>query len=278
MKGSRREFLRAAGLTALGGAGLGVAGLRLARAEEHVEEALASGTRWAMVIDLPRWVQLDEATRLLAFHACHEQHNVPDFTSSRSPLPEEDRTDNQNHEIKWIWEEPFNNAFPVSYHGRLLESLGEAQVPVMCNHCERPPCVRVCPTQATWKREDGVVMMDMHRCIGCRYCIIACPYGSRSFNFRDPEPAIANIDHDYPTRMRGVVEKCSFCSELLGEFPDQMPYCVTAMAEALGDETPMLFGDLSIEDSPIRRALRERYTIRRKPELGTQPHVFYIVT
>jgi Fe-S-cluster-containing dehydrogenase component len=111
----------------------------------------------------------------------------------------------------------------------------------------------------------------MHRCIGCRYCIIACPYGSRSFNFRDPRDGLANINHDYATRTQGVVEKCSFCAERLAR--GEVPACV----EAAGENGPLLFGDLSQEDSPIRQALRDRYTIRRKAVLGTDPHVFYVV-
>lgn len=269
MKGSRREFLKAAGITAIGGAGLGVAGLRIASAEEHVAEALESGTRYAMVIDLTRWVELDQAERDRIFSACHVGHNVPDFVSDDSPLPESER--NPNHEIKWIWEEGFHNAFPMQHHVRLNQAFADAQVPVLCNHCERPSCVRVCPTQATWKREDGIVMMDMHRCIGCRYCIIACPYGSRSFNFRDPRDGIAEIEHSYPTRMQGVVEKCNFCAERLAR--NEIPLCV----EAAGENGPLIFGDLSQEDSPIRQALRDRYTIRRKAVMGTDPHVFYVV-
>jgi len=272
MKGSRRDFLKAAGITAAGATGLGIAGLRIARAEEHLAEVEAAGAdRWAMVIDLPRWTELDAAVRQRAIDACHRAHNVPDFVSARSPVPEEER--NVNHEIKWIWEEGFENAFPDSYHADLVEALRDAQVPVLCNHCDRPPCVRVCPTQATWRREDGVVMMDMHRCIGCRYCIIGCPYGSRSFNFRDPRPGIARINLDYPTRMRGVVEKCDFCTERLAE--GGTPACVEALNEASNGNGPFVFGRVS--DASVREALREHFTIRRKPELGTQPHVFYIV-
>lgn len=272
MKGSRRNFLKAAGITAVGATGLGFAGLRIARAEEHLAEAeAAGGDRYAMVIDLPRWTELDLSIRQRAMDACHRVHNVPDFVSSRSPVSEEER--NERHEIKWLWEEGFGNAFPDSYHASLTEVLRNAQVPVLCNHCERPPCVRVCPTQATWKRDDGVIMMDMHRCIGCRYCIIGCPYGSRSFNFRDPRDGIARVDSDYPTRMKGVVEKCNFCAERLAE--GGTPACVEALNEAAGRDAPFIFGRLS--DAPVREALRERFTIRRKPELGTEPHIFYVV-
>jgi Fe-S-cluster-containing dehydrogenase component len=70
---------------------------------------------------------------------------------------------------------------------------------VLCNHCQNPPCVRACPTQATFKREsDGIVLMDFHRCIGCRFCMAACPYGSRSFNFRDPRPFIEEQNKAFP--------------------------------------------------------------------------------
>ena len=89
---------------------------------------------------------------------------------------------------------------------------------VMCNHCENPPCVRACPTNATFKREsDGIVLMDFHRCIGCRFCMAACPFGARSFNYRDPRPFIKEVNTKFPTRMKGVVEKCNFCAERLAE-------------------------------------------------------------
>lgn len=284
MTSSRRDFLKFAGLT-LGGAGLGLAGVRLARGEEHAAEAIAAGARWAMAIDLDLWKQHKDGDpefvkRVVS--ACHEPHNVPSF-ACRQDQPNRPCLSGDElvrHDIKWIWEEPFENALPTYYHADLDGRFRNADIPVLCNHCEDPPCVRVCPTQATWKRDDGVVMMDMHRCIGCRYCIIACPYGSRSFNFRNPRAEDGEdvglrpeeIDPSFPCRMRGVVEKCDFCAELQenGEYREQ-PYCVRASDGAIA------FGDIRDAGSDVRRMLSGRYSIRRKPELGTNPHVFYII-
>jgi molybdopterin-containing oxidoreductase family iron-sulfur binding subunit len=113
-------------------------------------------------------------------------------------------------------------------------------------------------------------MMDWHRCIGCRYCVVACPYGSRSFNWKDPRPAIDEITPDYPTRMRGVVEKCTFCEERLARGLE--PACVEACSN---DE--IVFGDLNDPNSGVRQLLAERMAIRRKAGLGTQPEVYYII-
>ncbi|MBI5748315.1 MAG: 4Fe-4S dicluster domain-containing protein, partial [Nitrospinae bacterium] len=129
----------------------------------------------------------------------------------------------------------------------------------------------VCPTKATFKRADGIVQMDYHRCIGCRFCMAACPYGSRSFNWRDPRPFIKEKNTEYPTRAKGVVEKCNFCEERLAK--GLMPACV----EACKDNKALIFGDLNDTDSEVRKVLESSYTIRRKLELGTQPGVYYIV-
>jgi len=128
----------------------------------------------------------------------------------------------------------------------------------------------VCPTAATWKREDGIVMMDWHRCIGCRYCMAACPYGSRSFNFVDPRPYVTNINPEFPTRTKGVVEKCSFCDERLAK--GQIPACVESCSEQA-----LTFGDLNDATSELRRVLASRYAIQRRPELGTGPAVYYLI-
>ncbi|MBW1996043.1 MAG: 4Fe-4S dicluster domain-containing protein, partial [Deltaproteobacteria bacterium] len=178
--------------------------------------------------------------------------------------------ENSRHEIKWIWEEAYENAFPMKQTKYLNERVESLPFLVLCNHCENPPCCRVCPTKATFKRQsDGIVLMDFHRCIGCRFCMAACPFGARSFNFRDPRPFIETINPEFPTRMRGVVEKCNFCAERLAE--GKMPACVEASDGAI------VFGDLEDPGSEVRRLLRDHYTIRRKQSLGTEPSVFYIV-
>ena len=190
--------------------------------------------------------------------ACNSAHNIPSF-------------ENPKDQVKWIWKEPFGQALPDMEQGHLPDGLATAPIPVLCNHCDNPACTRVCPTGATWKREDGVVMMDWHRCIGCRYCMAACPYGSRSFNWRDPRPAIARVNPDFPTRTRGVVEKCNLCEERLSL--GQLPACVEACAKAKA----LIFGDLEDPESEIRRVLAERIAVRRRPSLGTQPQVYYLL-
>ncbi len=212
MKKSRRSFLKVAGIAAIG---LGAAPAmnfasdlteRSNRKMEKNEEALTA-KRWGMVIDTSK---LNEEVVEAVIEACHKAHNVPDFNHE----PDEEkypntRPANKTQEIKWIWEEHFNNAFPDKEDEFLAEKYEGMGFLVTCNHCKNAPCVQACPTQATFKREDGIVLMDFHRCIGCRFCMAACPYGSRSFNFRDPRPFIEETDPDFPTRTKGVVEKCN---------------------------------------------------------------------
>jgi [DsrC]-trisulfide reductase subunit O len=114
------------------------------------------------------------------------------------------------------------------------------------------------------------VMMDFHRCIGCRYCMAACPFGSRSFNFRDPRPYLKETNMTYPTRERGVVEKCNFCEERLAV--GQLPACVVACKVGA-----LVFGDLEDPKSEVRKVLSSNFSIRRRTELGTQPNVYYIL-
>jgi molybdopterin-containing oxidoreductase family iron-sulfur binding subunit len=257
----RRKFLKAAGLTALGVAGKPLVSLAENDSlpqpiDKLPQESPLTARRWAMVIDLKKCEDHENIKDCAA--ACHKVHNVPDFG-------------NPKDEIKWIWEEDFHHAFHEQEQEHLDESLEHTRVPVLCNHCDNPPCVRVCPTQATWKREeDGIVMMDWHRCIGCRYCIVGCPYGSRSFNWRDPRPFIEEIQNDFPTRTRGVVEKCTFCEERLAK--GQLPACVEA-----SKNDALVFGDLEDPDSKVRELLKARFSIRRKPALGTKPEVYYLV-
>jgi len=252
----RREFLRLAGL----GATLGIGGKTLYEVVKG-DEVLAStahetheGTRWAMVIDTRKCVVHDCEDCIAA---CHKTHNVPTFEDPKRV-------------IKWIWREEFKGAFPDQNHMFMGDEVTDKTVPILCNHCDNPPCVKVCPTGATFKRKDGIVTMDMHRCIGCRYCVVGCPYGARSFNWSDPREAIKDIDPAFPTRCKGVVEKCNFCADRLSL--DKDPACMEACPYKA-----ITFGNLGDKESPVRAALKGKYTIRRKQGLGTGPSVFYIV-
>jgi Fe-S-cluster-containing dehydrogenase component len=254
---SRKRFLKIAGLSIAA-----VSGGRLTGKFVAAMQTVPPGTyksakaiRWAMAIDLGKCRQKQGCD--ICIKACHQSHNVPEFTT-------------QAHKIEWIWKTGYAYAFPTDPDDYQSVEIKNSSVLLFCNHCENPPCVRVCPTQATWKRDDGIVMMDWHRCIGCRYCMAACPYGSRSFNWTDPRNHIAALNPNFPARTKGVVEKCNFCEEKVSE--GGSPFCVKSCPQ-----NAMIFGDLNDQDSAIRGLLRTRYTIRRKPELGTNPRVYYLI-
>ena len=276
MDKQRRKFLKIAGASALAGIGAptivkltsstaeassaghgAAAGHAATAAAGHGAEA-PQGIRLGLVIDMRKMAeepgQLDRAIT-----ACVNAHNIPQFPDTKN-------------EIKWIWKAPFENVFldHSSYHSS--KRVANTPFPALCNHCDDPPCVRACPTKATFRlAKNGVVAMDYHRCIGCRFCMAACPYGARSFNWQDPRPYIKKYNADFPSRMMGVVEKCNFCSERLAL--GQEPACV----EACKGTGAMTFGDLNDPNSEIRQVLDNEFTIQRKSNLGTKPSVFYIV-
>lgn len=255
MKSNRRSFLKIAGAAALGASVSPALKAVDAVAEEFApNETAVTAKHWAMVINTKEFETAEDFQPLI--EACHSFHNVPNIEGPQ--------------EIKWLWTDSFHHTFPEKATEYLDETSHHHKYLLLCNHCENPSCVRACPTKATFKREsDGIVIMDMHRCIGCRFCMAACPFGARSFNFQDPRPYIEDTNPDYPTRMRGVVEKCNFCAERLAV--GQMPLCVEA------SEGKILFGDLADPDSEVRAALRENFTLRRKPSAGTGPSVYYII-
>jgi Fe-S-cluster-containing dehydrogenase component len=263
MAPTRREFLRIAGFSAVGLALPPLPSLIAAKAENQAAADVTTSSpgslpalrakRWAMAVDAAKC--RPGCTDCIA--ACHLAHNVPDFG-------------NPKDDVHWIGLERVEHLFPAEVHPRLPEPIKSLSVPALCNHCENPPCVRVCPTQATFKRADGIVMMDYHRCIGCRFCMAACPYGARSMNYRDPRPFIRKINPDFPTRTKGVVEKCNFCEERLAR--GILPACVAACREKA-----LVFGDLEDPGADVRRLLGGGFSIRRRPELGTGPQVYYLL-
>lgn len=256
---TRREFLKWGGIVLLGlGAWPTVRGLAANRSTYEANPQAYSGQKWGLAITMSTcWPHYQAGCRK-CFLACQREHNIPDI-------------DNPKEEIKWIWTEPYERAFPELNQSYLNPRYKGRPFIVLCNHCDNPPCVRVCPTQATFKRPDGIVAMDYHRCIGCRYCMAACPYGARSFNFQDPRPFIREPNPAFPTREKGVVEKCNLCAERIDQ--GLVPACVEACPYGA-----IAFGDLEDPTSNVRKALYAvGYAIQRKPELGTKPKVYYLV-
>jgi phenylacetyl-CoA:acceptor oxidoreductase subunit 1 len=159
-------------------------------------------------------------------------------------------------------------------------------VPMNCMHCSQPPCLNVCPSGATYQRKDGIVDIKYELCIGCGYCVVACPYYARTISFQDrilfesgkdlKNPAVSNSDRI------GICTKCNFCLQRVedglakglkpGKDPDAGPICVNfCIAEAL------YFGDLDDPDSNVSKLIRENKTICLQEELETKPSVYYII-
>jgi Fe-S-cluster-containing dehydrogenase component len=171
--------------------------------------------------------------------------------------------------------------------GQLDPSTGDGQyfheVPVedkfymgtQCFHCEKAPCIRACPTKATWREPDGIVVVDYDWCIGCRYCQAACPYYGRRFNWGQaeiPKDEITTKQHYLGNRLRpkGKMEKCTFCIQRTRK--GRLPACVEACPTGA-----RVFGNLLDPDSEIRYVLKHKKVFRMKEELGTDPKFWYFI-
>jgi Fe-S-cluster-containing dehydrogenase component len=159
------------------------------------------------------------------------------------------------------------------YDPETVPEAGKYYLPVQCHQCDNAPCVRACPTGATWKEPDGIVVIDYDWCIGCRYCMAACPYFARDFNWVEPElePERINADEGYLSnrlRPRGVVEKCTFCLHRTrkGRYPACYEACPTGARK---------FGDLADPNSEVRKIVENKRVWILKEELGTKPRFFY---
>ena len=242
----RRGFLKIGG-TVTAGAAMGYALPLYPVYASYVNEKaadLSGNKRWAMVIDVTKCK--DDCTACM--DACRKENNVA-------------LHGDPNIDIHWIRK--------AKVHRKRANSK-EISVPLLCNHCEHPPCALVCPVQATYKRKDGIVVVDKHRCIGCRYCLLACPYDMRMFNFKENHSWENPLN---PKRMHGVSESCHFCYHRLDKGVME-PACVEACNKA--DCGAMAFGDLNDPSSEVSAILASTMVRALREDLGTKPQVFYI--
>jgi molybdopterin-containing oxidoreductase family iron-sulfur binding subunit len=159
------------------------------------------------------------------------------------------------------------------YEPSTVPAPGKAYIPVACQQCDNPPCVKVCPVKATWAEADGIVVIDYDQCIGCRCCMSACPYGARHFNWAEPHLPADELNPRMHVlgnrpRVRGVVEKCTFCVQRTrkGLYPACHDACPTGAR---------VFGNLLDPESEIRLLLAQKRVFVLKSELGTHPKFFY---
>ena len=233
---SRRAVLSGAA-AALGGIAVAPGITLIAPAQARPAGTAADpAVRWGMLIDATQCRPGCDA----CVSACNSEMGLPDHGRAA--------TDPQYVRIVTVKN-------PDTGHSR--------QLPVMCQHCENPPCVDVCPTTASFKRADGIVLVDRHRCIGCRYCMMACPYKARSFAHE-----VAEDQKPWNPRGKGCVEGCTLCAHRLdaGRDPACMEVCPTGA---------ILVGDLNDPNSAIARRLKAVATTAIRADLGTNPGVRY---
>lgn len=216
-----------------------------------------TGKKWVMVIDLGK---CQNAQRCMA--ACQDEHGL--WTSKDGTG---DRTQN---------------------HMQVLEMKRESGagffMPKPCQHCDNPPCTKVCPVDATFKRQDGIVLIDNERCIGCRFCMAACPYSARVFNWNDPKPVPKqhegkeyNVELNVPQK-RGTITKCLFSADKLRE--GRLPSCVSACGNEVywfGDQNEdAVTNGTTGETVRLSKLLEDGAAYTLLPELGTKPSVYYL--
>ena len=240
---SRRSFLLGAagvGMTAIA-PGVVLYAAAPARAAEGTEPA-SSKVRWGLLIDLNKC----PSGCTVCVQACAKEIGWKWKSSGMLP------TDPQ-------WIRKVSVSDPATGHHQ--------ELPVMCQHCAKPPCVDVCPTGASFKRADGIVLVDRHICIGCRYCMMACPYKARSLV---DEP----LDDQkwYAPRGEGTAEACTLCVHRIDE--GRIPACVEACAEHAGGA--MVFGDLNDANSDIAKAMAAHRTAQIRSDLCLDPAVHYV--
>ena len=235
---SRRDFLSKSAIAGAVTLAPGVMLHQVAQAKPD-EQSITSDVRWGMLIDTNKCAK--GCTDCV--DACIEEHGLEGLGR-----PETD--------AQYIRKVTLRDK----------QTGHEQSLPLLCQHCETPPCVDVCPTGASFKREDGIVLVDKHICIGCRYCMMACPYKARSFIHE----TLTNQTLSAP-RGKGTVESCTFCVHRVDK--DGTPACVEACTAE--NHNAMLFGDLKDANSAISKELKKHGGKQIRADLGLNTGVRY---
>lgn len=217
------------------------------------------GVKFGYGLDLSRCIGCRRCV-----YACVEENNL-----SRAPQVQWISVLELKKGNKWV---DLENAKRY-YDPKQVPAPDSFYMPVQCQQCDDPPCVKVCPTQATWKEPDGIVVVDYNWCIGCRYCMAACPYGARHFNWSKPSipPKEINPKTHYlgnRPRYEGVVEKCTFCVQRAraGRYPACVEVCPVGARK---------FGNLLDPESEMRKVIQDKRVFRLKEDLNTSPSFYY---
>jgi len=197
--------------------------------------------RWGLFIDSSKCASGCDA----CVRGCNEEHGIAS-------------TGNDDTDAQWIRK--------IDLKDNLTGQL--SSLPMMCQHCDSAPCVDVCPTGASFKRADGVVLVNKHTCIGCRYCVMACPYKARSF-IHEP---LSN-QKSWAPRGQGTVESCTLCVHRIDEDNEQQPACAVACTDEA--HSAILFGDLNDPNSDISKAMSERQGLQVRSDLQLNTGVRY---
>ncbi|MDM8559113.1 sulfate reduction electron transfer complex DsrMKJOP subunit DsrO [Candidatus Parabeggiatoa sp. HSG14] len=236
---NRRDFLKTTAIVAGITVAPGVLLYGVSQAKSPDDQTITAKKRWGMLIDTNKCVQgCNECV-----NACITEHGIsenvrPDITS------------------QWIRKVGLRDK----------QTGKEYSLPLFCQHCEHPPCVDVCPTGASFKRVDGIVLVDKHICIGCRYCMMACPYKARSFvheTLKNQKP--------HSPRGKGTVEACTFCVHRIDK--GQSPACVAACQKS--GHKAMLFGDIKDPNSEISKKLSHVSSTALRPDMRLNPGIRY---
>ncbi len=236
---SRREFLKGAAAVATTLVAPGV----FLYQTGHAASSLSNQVRWGLLVDSNALTETDVDACVTA---CQREHGWSVESGSTT-------------DAQWVRK--------VKLEDR--ESGHQVFLPMMCQHCQSPPCVDVCPTGASFKRADGIVLVNKHICIGCRYCMMACPYKARSFIHESLKDQLA-----VAPRGKGTVESCTLCVHRIDrDGANAQPACAEAVNR--GDRKAILFGDLNDAQSEISRRLRELGGTRLRADMGLNPGVRY---